>query len=268
MKRVEGRLRSVVDVNEGVKTRYTPPQRRPGCRHRTVTVGPGCSSVTVMVGPGRDIVTVTVGCGTGTLTVKVGVGFRPCCRLVAPRRAGTVIATISASPMAAAIATKALDRSRFRTFLRCLLPGRGACGVITPLMVDLGAKRAAAVASDAGSLGAELNAVSRGSGRACTAVGAYHTANGATVLLAEAWHGARWTREPAANPAAAFDSHPRRHLVQRAARLHTGGLLPRPHGDAIAEAASQHGPATRAMNARFGRQTPSGCRTSDSRADY
>jgi len=113
----------------------------------TVIVGPGCSSVTVIVGPGRGTVTVTVGCGTGTLTVTVGAAFRPCCRLVAPRRAGNVIATISASPMAAAIASKALDRSRFRSCLRCLLPGRGACGVITPLMVDPGAARAATALS-------------------------------------------------------------------------------------------------------------------------
>jgi hypothetical protein len=101
-----------------------------------VTVGPGRSCVTVIVGPGRGTVTVTVGCGTGTLTVTVGAAFRPGCRLVAPRTAGTVIATISASPTAAAIASKAPGRSRFRSFLRCLLPGRGACGVITPLMVD------------------------------------------------------------------------------------------------------------------------------------
>ncbi len=79
--------------------------------------------------------TVTVGWGTGTLTVTVGAG----CRVVAPRIAGTVIATISASPKAATIPSKALDRSRFRSFLRCLLLGRGARGVITPLMVDLAA---------------------------------------------------------------------------------------------------------------------------------
>jgi hypothetical protein len=113
-----------------------------------VTVGPGRTSVTVIVGPGRGTVTVTVGRGIGTLTVTVGVGSRPSCRLVAPRTADTVIATISAIPMAAAIASKALDRSRFRSFLRCLLLGRGACGVITPLMVDLGAARAAAALSD------------------------------------------------------------------------------------------------------------------------
>ena len=113
-----------------------------------MTVGPGCSSVTVIVGPGRGMVTVTVGCGTGTLTVTVGAGFGPCCRLVAPRTAGTVIATISASPLAAASASKALDRSRIRSFLRCLLPGRGPRWVITPLMVDPGAARAAAALSD------------------------------------------------------------------------------------------------------------------------
>ncbi len=87
------------------------------------------------------MVTVTVGCGTGTLTVTVGAGFGSCCRLVAPRTAGTVIATISASPLAAASASKALDRSRIRSFLRCLLPGRGSRWVITPLMVDPGAAR-------------------------------------------------------------------------------------------------------------------------------
>ena len=101
--------------------------------------------MTVIVGPGRGTVTVTVGRGIGTVTVTVGVGFRPCCRLVAPRTAGTVIATISASPIAAAIASKALDLSRSRSFLRCLLPGRGARGVITQLMVDPGAGRVAAL---------------------------------------------------------------------------------------------------------------------------
>jgi len=112
-----------------------------------VTVGPGRSSVTVTVGPGRRTVTVTVGRGVGALPVTVdpgvgalpetvGVGF-PLSSV--PRRAGTVIATISASPMAAAIASDALDRSRICTFLRCLLAARDACGVITPLMVDLAA---------------------------------------------------------------------------------------------------------------------------------
>ena len=140
------RSRLLLGGSRRFRTRYPPPQRRPGCRQRTVTVGPGCSSVTVTVGPGRGTVTVTVGWGTGTLTVKVGAGFPPCCRLVEPRTAGvvrqhhgTVIATISASPLAAAIASMALDRSRFRSFLRCLLRGRGACGVITPLMVNLSA---------------------------------------------------------------------------------------------------------------------------------
>jgi len=71
-----------------------------------------------MVGPGRGTVTVTVACGTGTLTVTVGAAFGPLCRLAALRRAGTVIAAISANPMAAAIASKALDWSRFRSFLR------------------------------------------------------------------------------------------------------------------------------------------------------
>src|SRR5215813_3170538 len=112
-----------------------------------VTVGPGRSSVTVIVGPGRRTVTVTVGRGAGALPVTVGRGACalpetvgvdfPLCGV--PRRAGTVIATISASPMAAAIASEALDPSRICTFLRCLLPGRGACWVITPLMVDPGA---------------------------------------------------------------------------------------------------------------------------------
>ncbi|HEV2373665.1 MAG TPA: hypothetical protein VGS19_16015 [Streptosporangiaceae bacterium] len=58
----------------------------------------------------------------------------------------------------------------------------------------------------ASSFGSWLNAVSCASARACTALGAYHTANGATVLLADAWNGTRWEREPAANPAGAFDS--------------------------------------------------------------
>jgi len=80
-------------------------------------------------------VTVTVGCGTGTLTVTVGAGVGPCGRPVPSRRIGTPIATISAIPMAPTITGKAPDRSRFRSFLRCLLPGCGACGVITPLMV-------------------------------------------------------------------------------------------------------------------------------------
>ncbi len=133
--------------------RYAPPQRRPGCRHRMVTVGPGRSCVTVIVGPGRGTVTVTVGCGTGTLTVTVGTAFRPGCRLVAPRTAGTVIATISASPTAAAIASKPPGRTRFRSFLRCLLPGRGACGVITPLMVDPAARAAAALSDAVGAYG-------------------------------------------------------------------------------------------------------------------
>jgi hypothetical protein len=116
-----------------------------------VTVGPGRSSVTVMVGPGRNLVTVTVGRGTGTLTVTVDVGFLPGGGLVAPRRAGTVIATISTSPMAAATASQALVHGRLWSFLRCLLPRRGACGVITPLMVDLGAARSGTARGDVGS---------------------------------------------------------------------------------------------------------------------
>jgi hypothetical protein len=76
-------------------------------------------------------VTVTVGWGTGTITVTVGAGFRPCGALVAASRAGTVIAAITASPTAAAIASEALDLSRFWSLLRRLLPGRGACGVNT-----------------------------------------------------------------------------------------------------------------------------------------
>lgn len=85
--------------------------------------------------------TVTVGWGTGTMTVTVGVGFALCGALVAASRAGTVIAMISASPTAAAIASEALDRSRLGSFLRRLPPGRGACGVLTPLMLNLGAAR-------------------------------------------------------------------------------------------------------------------------------
>jgi hypothetical protein len=138
-------MRPVVKPEPQRRPRYPPPQLRPGCRHITVTVGPGRSSVTVMVGPGRDTVTVTVGRGTGTLTVTVGVGFLLGGALVAPRRSGTVIATISASPMAAAITSEALVHSRFRNFLRCLRPGRGARAVITPLMVDPGAARSAGV---------------------------------------------------------------------------------------------------------------------------
>lgn len=93
----------------------------------------------VTVGPGRSTVTVTAGWGTGTLTVIVGAGFPPPGALVAASRAGNVMATITASAIAAAMPSNARDRSRFRTFLRRLLPGRGACGVITPLMVNLGA---------------------------------------------------------------------------------------------------------------------------------
>ena len=82
-----------------------------------MTVGPGRNSVTVTVGPGWGTVTVTVGRGSGTLIVTVGVGLL-CRRLVAPRTAGTVIATITASPMTKAVASQAPDRSRFRRFLR------------------------------------------------------------------------------------------------------------------------------------------------------
>ena len=108
----------------------------PGWRHWTVTVGPGRSTVTVTVGPGRGDMTVTVGSGTRTLTVTVGSGVGPLLRPDAPSSAGTVIAMTSANPMVAAISSDALDRSRFRSVLRCLLPGRGAFGVITPLMVE------------------------------------------------------------------------------------------------------------------------------------
>jgi hypothetical protein len=104
------------------------PQLRDGDRR------PGRRTVTV--GPGRGAVTVTAGRGCGTLIVTVGVGFA-CRRLVAPRTAGTVITTTTASPMAKAIASQAPERSRSRSFLRCLLPGGGECGGITPLMVDL-----------------------------------------------------------------------------------------------------------------------------------
>jgi hypothetical protein len=92
--------------------------------------------VTVTVGRGAGALPVTVGPGARALPETVGVGFP---LSAAPKRAGTAMATISASPMAAAIASEALDPSRICTFLRCLLAGRGACGAITPLMVDLGA---------------------------------------------------------------------------------------------------------------------------------
>ena len=104
-----------------------------------MTVGPGPGAVTV--GPGRGAVTVTAGRVSGTMIVTVGVGFGPSRRLAAPRTAGTVIVTISASPTAAAIASKAPEGIRFRSFLRWLLVGGGACGGITPSMVDLGTAR-------------------------------------------------------------------------------------------------------------------------------
>ena len=80
----------------------------------TVIVGPGWGTVTV--GPGRSTVTVTVGRGSGALIVPVGVGFPPCGELTAPMTAGTVIVTITASPIAAPIANMAPDRSHFRGF--------------------------------------------------------------------------------------------------------------------------------------------------------
>jgi hypothetical protein len=129
-------------------TRYLWLQPRPGCWQRIVTVGPGCSCVMVTVGAGRATVTVRTGCGTGTSIVTVGVGLRPCRGLVAPRTSGTVIATISARPSAATIVSKPLDSGRFRALLRWLRPGRGACGVITPLMVDRGVARRGDTASD------------------------------------------------------------------------------------------------------------------------
>jgi hypothetical protein len=115
-----------------------------------VTVGPGCSSVTVTVGPGRGTLTVTVGPGTITLTVTVGPGFTSCLGPLAPTTPCTKITAINASPVAAAIASAPLDQSRFRSFLRCLLLGRGPCGVITPPMVDPATARAAAVPNNAG----------------------------------------------------------------------------------------------------------------------
>jgi hypothetical protein len=95
-------------------------------------------------------VTVTVGLGTGILTVTVGAGFRPCGGLVAPSRSAAVIVATSVSPMAAAIASQALDRSRIRGFRRCLRPGREACGVITPSMVAVDTERIAKILNDSG----------------------------------------------------------------------------------------------------------------------
>jgi hypothetical protein len=123
-----------------VSARHPWPQPRPGCRQWMVTVGAGCCTVRVMVGPGRVTVTVMAGCGAGTLTVTVtvGVGLPLCRELVAPRTAGTMITTISAMPNAATAVSKPFASKRFCAFLRWLLPGRGACGVVTPLMVSPG----------------------------------------------------------------------------------------------------------------------------------
>ena len=110
-------------------------------------VGPGRSSVTVTVGAGRGTVTVTVGCGCGTLTVTAGAGL-PTRGGVTLRSACAQTATISASPMAALITSKALSCRRLGSFLRRLLPDRGSCWVITPLMVDPGSARAAAALCD------------------------------------------------------------------------------------------------------------------------
>jgi len=103
-----------------------------------VTVGPGSSRVTVTVGPGLETVTVTVGRGCGILTVTVGVGFARD-GSVAASRTGTISATITTIPVAAAAASQPLDMdgSRFRSLLRCLRPGRGGCGLVTSLMVAL-----------------------------------------------------------------------------------------------------------------------------------
>ncbi len=54
--------------------------------------------------------------------------------------------------------------------------------------------------------GGGLSGVSCAGSRACTAVGAASTPNGASVLLGETWNGTRWALAPAANPAQAFDS--------------------------------------------------------------
>ena len=89
------------------------------------------------VGPGLEMVTVTVGRGSRTLTVTVGAGFAPRDGSVAPSRTGTMIATITTIPAAAAAASQPLDigGSRFRSLFRCLRPRRGGCGLATPLMV-------------------------------------------------------------------------------------------------------------------------------------
>ncbi len=148
--RVFARCRSMVLAPGGMFwscwTRYPWLQPRPGCWQRIVTVGPGCSCVMVTVGPGRATVMVRTGCGT--LIVTVGVGLRPCRGLVVPRTAGTVIATISARPSVATTVSKPFDSGRFRALLRWLRPGRGACGVITPLMVDRGVARRSDTARD------------------------------------------------------------------------------------------------------------------------
>jgi hypothetical protein len=57
----------------------------------------------------------------------------------------------------------------------------------------------------ASSYGSWLNAVSCDRG-GCAAVGGYHTANGATVLLVDTWDGTRWRVASTANPVPAFDS--------------------------------------------------------------
>jgi hypothetical protein len=88
----------------------------------------------VTVGPGLATVTVTVGWGSGILTVTVGAGFAPRDGSVAPSRTGTMSATITTIPAAAAAASQPLDRdgSLFRSLLRCLRLGRGGCGLVTP----------------------------------------------------------------------------------------------------------------------------------------
>ena len=88
------------------------------------------------VGPGPETVTVTVGRGSGTVTVTVGAGFVLRKGSLAPSRTGTMRATITTIPAAAAVASQPLDMegSLYRSLLRCLRPGRG-CGLVTPLMV-------------------------------------------------------------------------------------------------------------------------------------
>jgi MFS family permease len=76
-------------------------------------------------------VMVTVGCAVGarTVTVTVCEGFR-LCGPVAPARAETRITTISASPVAAAITSAPLDRSRSLSILRWRLPGGDPHGMV------------------------------------------------------------------------------------------------------------------------------------------